>query len=413
MYRFIPLIALLFAGTVFATNWGPLSDGDLRSSHLVNANTAVPQSRHAESEAVRFAWALDLDEQSVVASGPSVDSQAYWVDAKGAELARGLELPLSSAGAIIRISALDASARLNLDARALSVSLDGKTLSTGGADGLQMISGEELNAAGLLVPVNTLAFQLPEKGQPRSMQLQFANVPARQDFVIHVYEPDSAWRGELSAQRFQYLSGNELSLDVGLASPRGRVAADSVQAVLVSPNARHAWPLKLSADGMQLRGIAPDQLMDAGEGLWEVHAYLEGRQGEVLVRRDLKLALSVSAPTARLGQRIGTRLDDGLMIDLEVEVAAAGRYQASAQIWGMGRDGRMAPLAIAETATMLKPGRGALTLEVPARLLAASGLGEPFEARNVRLLDQGRMGLLELRQQGFTMDFAGTGNRMK
>src|SRR5699024_4267357 len=70
------------------------------------------------------------------------------------------------------------------------------------------------------------------------------------------------------------------------------------------------------------------------------------------------------------------------------------------QLWGTDEKGQLAPLALTESAAVLKPGTGRLVLEVPEQLLSDSGLGAPYELRQVRLADQGRMGLLEVRQQG-------------
>lgn len=407
---------VLAAGTAAAAGpaeWASPGDNDLRIESLPASAAVATPSRHVESEPVSYAWPLTIDRSAPAPSGPAMASREYWVDTSGGGLKQGLKLPLSAPGAIVRVSALHADSGLLLDANRLQISVDGRTLSsTREAGGIEILNGTDLQAQGMAVPGDTLAFQLPQQGQPDSLRLQMSGVPAEQALVVHVFEPESAWVGKLSAQRHNYLTGDGMQLDVGLVRGDERFAAESVQAVLVSPDAAQSWPLEVTDDGFGLEGLTPQSLPEAGEGLYEVHAYLQGRQGDTLVRRDLKVAVNIAAPTARLSDHI-ERIDSsnssnssdgaGLVIDLGVEVAAAGRYQVSGQVWGSAGDGSLRPLAMAQTAAVLEPGQGSLRLEVPAELMLESGLSAPFEVREVQLLDQGRMAVLETRSRGFSV----------
>jgi hypothetical protein len=398
---------VLAAGAATAAGpaeWAPSGGDDLRIESLPESTPAVPQSRHAESEPVSYAWPLTVDRSAPAPTGPSMESREYWVDATGRELERGLKLPLSSAGAIVRISALHAGSGVLLDADRLAVDVDGQSLPvTHESGGLKLFTGSDLQAQGMSVPTDTLAFQLPERGQPRSLDLQLAGAPAEQPLVVHVFEPESPWMARLSAEHHNFLTGDELKLDVGLTDGEERFAAQSVQAVLVSPDAANAWPLEVGEDGFTLKGTTPQSLPETGEGLYEVHAYLEGRRGDTMIRRDLKIALDIAAPTARLTESLSAGGDRGLTVDLGVDVAAQGRYQVSGQVWGTADNGEMRPLAMAQTAAVLEPGAGQLQLDVPADLVMQSGLSAPFEVREVQLLDQGRMAVLETRSRGFTI----------
>lgn len=400
----LPAVALI-AGTASAAGpaeWAPPGSGDLRIESLPATAPAVPPSRHVEAEPVSYAWPLTLDRSSTAPQGPAMESRQYWVDTTGRGLEQGLKLPLSSPGAIVRISALHADSGVLLDAQNLKVSVDGQALpATRESGGLKLFTGSDLQAQGMSVPTDSLAFQLPGQDQARSLQLQLAGAPAEQPLVVHVFEPESQWVGQLSAERHNFLAGGELKLDVGLAGGDEQFAAQSVQAVLVSPDAEQAWPLEVAGDGFTLVGHAPQDLPDAGEGLYEVHAYLEGRRDDAVIRRDLKVAVNIAAPTARLSDDIDSLDESGLKIDLGVEVAAAGRYQVSGQVWGTDSDGSLQPLAMAQSAAVLEPGEGRLRLDVPASLVLESGLSAPFEVREVQLIDQGRMAVLEARSRGF------------
>lgn len=400
-------VLLLLAGSAFAAGpaeWSQPAAEDLRAERLSGTAPVAPPSRHAESEPVSYAWPLSIDRSEPTPAGPSMTSRQYFVDTDGRRLEKGLKLPLSAPGAIVRISALHAGRGALLDAAGLEVNVDGRSRPmTQGGGGLELLSGRDLQAQGLSVPSDSLAFQLPKQGQPDSFQLRLAGAPADQALVVHVFEPESDWVAQLSAPRHNYLAGGEIELDIGLVNGEDRYAAQSIQAVLVSPDAAHDWPLEVTEDGFGLKGAAPLNLPEAGEGLYEVHAYVQGRQGDTLIRRDVKVAVSLAAPTARLSEDISSRDAAGLSVDLGVEVAQAGRYQVSGQVWGTAPDGSLKPLAMAQSAAVLEPGEGRLQLDVPADLLAGSALSAPFEVRELQLLDQGRMTVLESRSNGFTI----------
>lgn len=405
-FTILTALVLLAAGAFAAepVEWAPTSADDMRIDSLPSSAPAQPPSRHTETEPVHFAWPLAIDRAESAPAGPAMESRQYWVDTTGLGLENGLKLPLSSAGAIVRVSALHEGTGALLDADRLEIEVDGQSLPVmQGAGGLELLSGSDLQAQGLSVPGDTLAFQLPKHGQPSALQLQLAGAPANQPLVVHVFEPESPWVGRLTADRHNFLAGEELRLDVSLGSDDERFAAQSIQAVLVSPDAAQSWPLEVTDNGLTLTGVAPSDLPDAGEGLYEVHAYLDGNRGDTRIRRDLKVAVGIAAPTARLAEGVEARSEQGLQLALDVEVAATGRYQLSGQVWGTAADGTLQPLAMAQTAAVLEAGQGRLQLEVPADLLLESGLSLPFEVREVQLIDQGRMAVLETRRGGFAI----------
>ena len=59
--------------------------------------------------------------------------------------------------------------------------------------------------------------------------------------------------------------------------------------------------------------------------------------------------------------------------------------------------------AVAHSAAYLAAGHGALELAFDRELVAASGLRAPFEVRDLRLIDQGNMGLLHRQARGLVI----------
>jgi len=130
----------------------------------------------------------------------------------------------------------------------------------------------------------------------------------------------------------------------------------------------------------------------------------EGRQGEAHVVRTARTAFACSLPTAVLGGDAAVRSGEaGVEIALAVDVTTAGRYDASGVLYGTDAKGQLRPLALAHAANWLDPGRAALTLTFDAARLEAARLAAPFELRDLRLADQGRMGVLHRQSRALTL----------
>ena len=86
-------------------------------------------------------------------------------------------------------------------------------------------------------------------------------------------------------------------------------------------------------------------------------------------------------------------------VDLGVDVAGPGRYEVRGIVYGTDRAGNLVPFAAAHSAAWLDAA-GSLTLTVEPKLLREAGVRAPFEIRDLRLLDQGRMGVLHRQARG-------------
>lgn len=86
--------------------------------------------------------------------------------------------------------------------------------------------------------------------------------------------------------------------------------------------------------------------------------------------------------------------------------AQAGDLETRALLYGTV-DGELRALAVAHAAQWLEPGSQSLVLRFAAGLLA--GASGPYELRDLTLLDQGRMGVLQRQQRGVSIDEADVG----
>lgn len=388
--------------TILDATWLDAGPGDFGAAKLVAEPAAVPASRHQESAPVQFAW--PISEAPVAALDiPRVDSRQYWVDATGADLAKGIDLPLTAPGAVIRISPLEPDAKVRIAADRISLGLDGSPL---GASAIERLAdGPALKAAGLDVPESSLAFKLGPDVGAGSLKLGVAALPADRHMVVHVFEPDSPWAGQLTLPQHTLFTGDPISLGLGVGNGKSLLPLGTVRALITDPTAGQRFELSLDPATGLLRGTLPKAVDVTGlDGLFEAHAWVETLTPDGLtVRRDLKIPFAVTPPLARFDGTARARLGKELTVDVGVETAVTGRFQVSAQIFGTAADGELRPMAMAQTARVLPAGGGTVQLKVDAGLVAGSGLGAPFELRGLELADQGRMVQQQRQQQALRL----------
>lgn len=378
--------------------WLNDAPGDFAAAKLTDQPATVPASRHHESAPVQFAWPMS-ETPAAALDIPRVDSRQYWVDVTGDDLAKGIELPLTAPGAVIRVSTLVPDAKVRIAGEQISLAIDGAALAASAM--ARLADGPALKAAGLDVPESSLAFKLGPEVAGGSLKLGVAALPADQHMVVHVFEPESPWAGQLTLPQHSLFTGDSISLGLGIGDGKSQLPLGSVQAVISNPNADEQFELSLDPSTGLLRGTLPKSVRSTGQdGLFEAHAWVETATPEGLtVRRDLKIPFAVTPALARFDGSVRAMLDKGLTIDLGIETAVAGRFQANAQVFGSAADGSLRPLAMAQTAATLNAGTGSLQFKVDAGLIEQSGLSAPFEIRGLELFDQGRMFPQQRQQQ--------------
>ena len=390
-----------------SSTWLDRRAGDFAAQHLGVDPAAVPDSRHAETAPVQFAWALEgvsADSQAKAPTGARVESRQYWVDASGADLAGGVSLPLTARGAVIRVSPLEAGGDVAIDPASVQLSVNGKRFDSTKSM-IQVADGASLQQLGMSVPARTIAFKLDKTIPAGKLDLSVARLPADQKLVVHVFEPESDWVAELALPRDTFVAGETLEFGFGLGDGQGRARVDSVQAVLADPFAEKTWDLEIDkASGTLTRQAPADRFVSGRDGLFEAYVYLETVQDGLTIRRDLKLPVSIVPPLAKISGPAIAMLDDGLKLEIGVQTAVPGRFQINGQIFGTAADGTLKPLAMAQAAAVIEGRGGSIGLHVDKDLLEASGLAAPFEVRNLELLDQGRMFLLQRQERALVLD---------
>lgn len=345
---------------------------------------------------VAVAWKLDPQEKLEANPAPFVkESREYWTDVSEAQLRAGVKLPITAKEALIRLSPHGGNDAA-LDGASMLVRAGGKQRAAADAT-MQIADATALRNAGMDVPSGTVVMKLKADVGTGTTELVAPGAHGR--YLVHVFEPQSTFVLKLSAERDNIVAGEALRF---FASVDGAGTARKLQLVegVISAPDGHTQPLSFArqADGRFVASVTPDAAHAGGPGLWEVHAFASGKQSGQDVLRDAKSAFAVAQPTARFdGALARDDGNDGFALRVGVEVAAASRYQVSGVVYGTAADGSLRPAAVAQSAAWLEAGHGSVRLGVDTASLTASGLAAPYELRDLRLMNQADLSLLERR----------------
>lgn len=358
------------------------------------------------TEPVTFAWSLDPTAELDADRAPfAAASRTYRLTVDAAELEAGVALPITSGGAVIRLNPAGPAAE-NLAVNPATVRMSGpddEVLAPGsGLDALA--DAASLKAAGEPFVAGTSAFRMSRDAAAGRYLLTAADVPAG-SWVVSVLEADSPIRLEAAADRASYLAGQRAAAEVRLVGLEG-IEIDDLEARLVTPDGgeRRAAIRRLAGDRYVVSAELAADATRPGV-LWEIQASVSGTADGLEVRRDVHTAFAVAVPTARMtGAWERREGSDGIALDVAVEAASTGRYELRAVIWGTDAEGDLRPAAMVHSARVLGAGHGTITLQVDRETLTRHGLTGPWAVRDLRLSDQGRLGVLDHRAEAMVLE---------
>ncbi|HWB76382.1 MAG TPA: DUF4785 domain-containing protein [Nannocystaceae bacterium] len=324
-------------------------------------------------------------------------SREYWFAADASELSTGVELPTTAEGAIVRLQPLDLETRAAAGIDPTSLVLVDATGSEHGAiESMAVLaSADELRDADVGLAPGTTAFALAPALGHGAFVLRTDVAPMAPRYLVHVHEKRSEVALAVKADRDAVLWGDTVTIDVALDEDVAELV--SAQGSVRGPfGAEHE--LKLAKHGDALRGtfVIDDDRPPQG-ALWtiEIDARVRTDDG-LLARRSGRTAIGYAVPSAgfvgELHIEEGSR--GGLDITLPLEIAARGRYGVGAVLWGKDARGVARPVALAQSAAWLEAGSDALVLTFDEAALAQSAASPPYELRDLRLVDQGRLAVL-------------------
>ena len=338
-----------------------------------------------ERKPVSFAWALDPGAELSAPEPRAAQSREYWMTVDGADLQRGVALPMSAPGALVRVS--PATGAAGLRSADFSVARAGRAVQIA-----SLADATSLRAAGMAATAGTQVLRLGANSGAGNSLLRAAN--ASGDYVVHVFEPNSDRLLFARASRNHALAGDTMRVAIDGRSGTRAVAAVS-QALLVAPDgSSRPVPVRKARGGGLVAVFALPGRGATDKGLWELQVFADVDG----VPRDARTAFAVALPTARFA---GDYTADArsLRVGLPVQAASPGRYEARGTLYATAPGGALRPVSEAHAAAWMRPGTATLVLAFPRAHLPA-GYGAPFEVRDLELNDQGRMAPLESRERG-------------
>lgn len=389
-----------------------------QAGDLVPQRVAAPSAMHKSAGApalsrddVSISWAA---EGNIVTAPQNFvgQSREYYTEVSTDELAAGVAIHTTSPRALVRLQPLstDAASREKsaIHPQALVLTApSGRTFASG--SGMEMlVSADKLAKADVPFAEGTSAFRIQQELGAGAFTLKAADARGAQRYLINVVEPESRYALTMQTGAPSYLHGHTLIVTPELVEQDGTRIAQrhfpgKLEGVVVSPAGRR-FPVvfRNEQDGRMRARLVLDADEAPSPGLWEVQAASQALVRGQLVKRSLRVAFGVAMPVARLTRSVAVVSEPGSVgMRLGVEVGAAGRYEARGLLYGMV-GGSMRPVAIAHSAQWLEPGTHSLVLRYNAALL--NGVSGPFELRDVNLIDQGRMTVLQREQRAVAMD---------
>jgi hypothetical protein len=373
----VPVLMFLSASAAAApARLLPAAAGDVASADVVAS--AAPSTAPVGGP-VRFTWPIDQSADDLSASAPHrAESTSHARTLTRAALRRGVAVAVSEPGALIKLSPRSGGLRdlTVVDPRGRALT-DGDGLRSVGADP-NAFTVDPARGVGLFV------------------------VRGAADDAVHldVREPGSDVVLAVQAASDVAFVGDRVSVHARLARDGQLVPGARITARLVDPQGQTRDEFVRGRDGRLHAELHRRTDATPGGALWSVEVTAEATVDGVVVRRSVTTAVAVSVPTARYTGAADVDPASGVRVGLELDVASPGRYAATAVLYGTNREGALQPIAVGQSADELAPGRRWLTLEFDAAAVTASGMRAPFELRDLRLADQGRMSVLHRQARG-------------
>jgi hypothetical protein len=388
------LLALLLIATPLASNAASRGVQAPGNNDLVADRTvSLPASSNPiERKPVAFSWTLDPFAELSRPTPFVAESREYWSQVDASELLRGFALDASAPGAVVRISPIAGATPVSSEK--LSLKHEGRLIEKSAAFA-HAATDEQLQKVGMDLGNGSAVVQLdPRLGKGR-FTLQMSEAQGR--YLVHVFEPNSELVLQAQANRANLLANGELTVTAQLARQAGTLDASVMGGLLVSPSGR-SFELKFTkvGDGAQRAVYRIPQQTANERGLWEVHVFAGAIDAGLRVQRDVRTAISVAQPTARLVAN-PTFDANRLAYSSALEIGSPGRYELRATLFATDPQGQARPVAEAQSAAWFDKGKGTLSLGFD-RANVPTGFGAPYEVRFLELKDQSRMSQLETRE---------------
>ncbi len=328
--------------------------------------------------------------------GFNTESKQYWIDSDATQLAQGINLPLSSETAIIRINPLQKTTKIQaIEEQQIELSMAGDQLTP-----QTFVNGQQLKATGMSVSEETVALKV--MAQAGNLNLKVNDLVDKDGkYVIHVFEPESNHILALKTTQQNYTNGADVTIKVHMNDAAGSVPM-KVNGYVTGPNGEKAHNLtfKTGREGDYQAVLSEIQGQSMINGLWEVHTFTEATVNGQKILRDASTAFAVNLASAQFNGQLEAA--QGRLV-LGIENISAARYEISGTLMGYDNKGNKKPIALMMAAQWLEAGQTSLSFDWPNELIKASGYQAPFVISGVALKNQSLMAPVQRVEQGIML----------
>ncbi|MEL7487633.1 MAG: DUF4785 domain-containing protein [Pseudomonadota bacterium] len=381
----------------------------LVSAGLVTAAVAqVTPLANTGRDAVQFSQMMEAGRDLQLGeTGAAASSRSYYQRVTGADLSKGVDLVTQSSGAVVRLTPIGTSAASPLrrgtgattSTNGAALRMEDLEISRGGAEpvavarpGAAVADAAALRSAQPGLFRDTLAFNVGDdlgKGRLRLRSRQ--QLAGAQEYMIHVFDKESALQLRAETDRMSYFLEDGVTARAELTGAAMRRRAE-IRASLIGPNGqRFPLDVRRNGKGLDITGRTPKNVNVVPGELWRVAISYRDGEGDAPLFRDVEAPIALGKRSAAISRVRAAR--DGVKI--AVNVSDAGRFEARAWVFARKGDGAAEGAMLAYAAEWLDAGRNTLTLTPDVEALKAAGYRAPFEIRQVQLLDQSRLMVLD------------------
>jgi hypothetical protein len=383
----------------------------LKAGSLASAQLNLP-SFNNNRETVRFSRKVSNQSAFLKQNTPAKsESQEYWFSVNASQLNRGISIDTSGLESLVRISPkniVNRSAKATTSSQAFSgdIAVDLSQLEITSPSG-QVLKGESAMSfkadskqlSSTTFAKGTSAFKFDKAFASGRFKLRTSQqLPDGQEYLINVLEKNSPYHLNMQLASQQIIKGNIMSAKINLSNIDRKAKLDRMDAKFVSPDGR-SYPAKLTSNqkGDWTLQQAIDLPFAVAPGLWELQVATQGKQNNLTIKRNNKLAFSFQPKTAQLSKatsRVISR-NNGISYSINVNASHAGRYEVTGLLYLVDKNGSKTAVAEARTAKWIEPGNGNITLLFNPSVFPKLQKGQRFEVTEIGLNDQSRMSVLQ------------------